>query len=67
MNVVNFYEVLKHNYLQLRGYIEKTLHSRETYKKALLIYESPWLFAENPIVRAWSFYVVCNQGFATRI
>lgn len=67
MNVVNFYEVLKHNYLQLRSYIEKTLHSRETYKKALLIYESPWLFPDNPIVRAWSFYVVCNQWFATRI
>jgi len=67
MNVVNFYEVLKHDYLKLRSYIQKTLHSRETYKKALMVYESPRLFSDNPIIRARAFYVVCNQGFATRI
>ena len=67
MNVVNFYEVLKHDYLKLRSYIQKTLHSRETYKKALLIYESPWLFSENPVLRARSFYTLNNQGFCSRI
>ena len=67
MNLVNFYEVLKHNYFDLRKKVEATLHSRETYKKALIIYESPWLFADNEVVRAWAFYVVTNQGFACKI
>lgn len=67
MNIVTFYEVLKHNFFDLRKKIESTLHSRETYKKALIIYECPWLFDDNPVVRAWAFYVVTNQGFSCQI
>lgn len=44
MNIVNFYEVLKHSYFELRKRVEATLHSRETYKKALIIYESHGCF-----------------------
>jgi len=29
MNVVNFYEVLKHSYFDLKKRVEATLHSRE--------------------------------------
>lgn len=67
MNIVNFYEVLKHGYFDLRKRVEATLHSRETYKRALIIYNSPWLFPDMPVVRAWAFYVVTNQGFSCRI
>ncbi len=52
MNVVNFYEVLKHGYFELKKLIEATLHSRDTYKRALLIYEMPELFADFPALRA---------------
>lgn len=67
MNIVNFYEVLKHSYFDLRKKIEATLHSRETYKKAMIIYSSPWLFDDNKVVRAWAFWIVTNQGFACKI
>lgn len=67
MNIVNFYEVLKHDFFALRKLVESTLHSRETYKKALIIYDSPWLFPDQPVVRAWAFYVVTNQGFSCKI
>lgn len=67
MNIVNFYEVLKHSYFDLRKLVESTLHSRETYKRALIIYNSPWLFPDMPVVRAWAFYVVTNQGFSCQI
>ncbi|MDD2984684.1 MAG: DNA adenine methylase [Crocinitomicaceae bacterium] len=67
MNIVNFYEVLKHDFFKLRAKVEATLHSRETYKKAMIIYDSPWLFADDPVIRAWSFYVVTNQGFSSKI
>ena len=65
MNVVNFYEVLKNAYFELKKKVDATLHSRETYKKAMIIYDSPWLFDE--VIRAWAFYIVTNQGFSTKI
>ncbi|MBI1228233.1 MAG: DNA adenine methylase [Bacteroidetes bacterium] len=64
-NIVNFYEVLKHGFFDLRKKVEATLHSRETYKKAMIIYDCPWLFDE--VVRAWAFWVVTNQGFACQV
>jgi len=67
MNIVNFYEVLKHNYFDLKRKVDATLHSRETYKKAMIIYDCPWLFPEDEVVRAWAFWVVTNQGFACKI
>ena len=67
MNIVNFYEVLKHNFFDLRKKVEATLHSRETYKKALIIYDTPELFPDDHVLRAWAFYVVTNQGFACKI
>jgi len=67
MNVVNFYEVLKHGYFELKKLIEATLHSRDTYKRALMIYEMPELFADFPAMRAWAFYVCTNQGFASKV
>jgi len=67
MNIVNFYEVLKHDYFALRKKVEATLHSRETYKQALIIYRSPWLFADDLVIRAWAFWMVTNQGFSCKI
>ncbi len=66
-NITNFYEVLKHAYFDLKKKVESTLHSRETYKKALIIYDCAWLFPEDPVLRAWAFYVVTNQGFSCKI
>lgn len=67
MNIVNFYEVLKHSYFDLKKRIDATLHSRETYKKAMIIYDCPWLFADDPVIRAWAFFVATNQGFSCQI
>lgn len=67
MNIINFYKVLKHDYFSLAKKIESTLHSRATYKRALIIYSEPELFDDNPVIRAWAFYIVTNQGFAHKI
>jgi DNA adenine methylase len=64
-NIVNFYEVLKHSFFSLRDKIEATLHSRLTYKSAMVIYNCPWLFDRT--IRAWAFWVVTNQGFSCKI
>lgn len=67
MNVINFYQVLKNKGSELEAKIKDTLHSRETYRKALLIYDCPWLFADDAVTRAWAFYVATNQGFLNKI
>lgn len=64
-NIVNFYEVLKHDFFKLRDKIEATLHSRLVYKSAMVIYNCPWLF--DKVTRAWSFWIVTNQGFSSKI
>ena len=67
MNLINFYQVLKNKGKQLETKIKDTLHSRETYKKAMLIYDCPRLFADDPVTRARAMYVVTNQGFLHRV
>ena len=67
MNLVNFYQVLKNKGEKLQTKINETLLSRETYKKAMLIYDCPWLFADDSVIRAWALYVVTNQGFLNRV
>lgn len=64
-HVVNFYEVLKHDFFNLRQAVESTLHSRQTYKHALVIYNLPQLFSR--VQRAWAFWVCTSQGFASTI
>ena len=67
MNVVNFYEVLKYSYFNLRKKVEATLHSRKAHQKASIIYECPELFADDPVIRAWAFFVCTNQGFSCMV
>ncbi|GET46507.1 DNA methyltransferase [Capnocytophaga felis] len=64
-NVVNFYEVLKSDFETLKSLVEKTIVSRETYKSALVIYHSPFLFS--PVKRAWAFWYATNCGFSNQI
>jgi DNA adenine methylase len=63
--VVNFFKVVKTNFSELQKQIQGTLHSRELYKKAMVVYEHPELFEE--VKRAWAFWTLTNQGFASMI
>jgi len=66
-NVVNFYQVLKNKWPELEKKIKATLHSRELYRKAHFIYDCPRLFADDPVIRAWAFYVCTNQWFLNKV
>ncbi|MDT8337184.1 MAG: DNA adenine methylase [Candidatus Izemoplasmatales bacterium] len=33
----------------------------------MIIYDCPWLFSNDLVIRAWAFWVVTNQGFSSRI
>ena len=63
--VVNFYQQLKTNFNNLKLRLEATLHSRQLYKDAQVMYDNPHLF--NNEARAWAFWVLTNQGFASTI
>lgn len=60
--IVNFFKVIKTKFAQLQTEIKSTLHSRELYKNAMVVYEHPDLFTD--IKRAWALWVLTNQGFA---
>lgn len=64
-NVVNFYYQLKSNFKELKGMIEATPYSRDVYKRAMVVYENPFIF--RPVVRAWAFWVGTIQGFSNKI
>jgi DNA adenine methylase len=63
--VVNFYEVVKTNFEELKIKIEATLFSRASYTVANAIYKMPHLF--DKIQQAWAFYVGTNMGFSCQI
>lgn len=64
-NVVIFYEQLKKNFSALKKLIDATPYSREIYKQAMVIYNSPMVF--EPLQRAWAFWVGTIQGFSNMI
>jgi DNA adenine methylase len=63
--VANFYEQLKSNFKQLKKVIDATPYSRQTYQRALVVYDNPYLFS--PEVKAWAFWISTVQGFSNKI
>ena len=52
--VINFFKVIKTKFPELQKEIQATLHSRELYKKAMVVYEHPDLFSD--VKRAWALW-----------
>ena len=61
--VINFYKVLKSDFISLKTKINITLHSRSQHKDASVIYNNPHLF--NELDRAWALWVMSSQSFAS--
>lgn len=57
--------MLKSDFEALKSLVEKTIVSRETYKSALVMYHSPFLFS--PVKRAWAFWYATNAGFSNQV
>lgn len=64
-NVVTFYEQLKTNFDELKRIVDATPYSRDVYKRAMVIYDHPYIFT--PVYRAWAFWVGTVQGFSNKI
>lgn len=63
--VVNFYLQAQSNFHTLDQKIQQTPHSRRLYRDAMVMYEHPHLFTD--MDRAWALWVLCNQGYASKI
>lgn len=60
--LVNFYRVVQNEFVELEKEIRITLHSRDLFRKASVIYNNPDMFSE--IKRAWAVWCLAAQGFA---
>lgn len=61
--LINFYKVVRNDFIALEKYIKITLHSRKAFNQAKVIYNNPDLFSE--LQRAWAVWCLAAQGFAS--
>ncbi|WP_044213457.1 DNA adenine methylase [Flammeovirga sp. OC4] len=63
--MMNFYKIVQQDFTSLEKEIQISLHSRDMYRKASVIYNNPDMFSE--LKRAWAVWVLSSQGFASKI
>jgi len=63
--LINFYEVVQNEFIELEKLIRITLHSRSLFNDAKVVYDNPHMFTR--IKRAWAVWVLSSQGFASQL
>jgi DNA adenine methylase len=63
--LMNFYRVTRDRFAPLQKMIQRTLHSRNSFRQAEVIYHNPDLFDE--VERAWAVWVICAQAFSAKM
>ncbi len=63
--IINFYQMVQNDFVSLEMEIRITLHSRNLHRKASVIYNNPDMFT--PLKRAWAFWTLASQSFASII
>lgn len=63
--LMNFYKVIKEKFPKLKKEIDATLHSRDSFRRAMVIYNNPDMFDE--VKRAWAVWAICAQAFSSRM
>lgn len=63
--LINFYRVVQNDFAILEKEIQISLHSRDLFRKASVIYNNPDMFSE--VKRALALWVLSIQGFAGKI
>jgi DNA adenine methylase len=59
--LINFYEVLKHDYTSLEKEVSISLHSRKKHHQAEVIYANPEMF--DRVKRAWAVWMLANSSY----
>jgi DNA adenine methylase len=63
--LINFYKVVKTDFVSLEMEIRISLHSRDLHRKASVIYNHPDMFSE--VKRAWAVWVLSSQSFSAQL
>jgi DNA adenine methylase len=63
--LINFYEVVKSDFVSLEKEVAISLHSRSQHNDAWVIYSNPHMFSK--IKRAWAVYILATQGFGGQL
>jgi len=63
--LINFYEVLKRDFIVLEKEVAISLHSRKLHKHAWVVYQNPELF--DRIKRAWAIWMLANSSYGSML
>jgi DNA adenine methylase len=63
--LINFYQIVKSDFVSLEKEIQITLHSRDLHRKASVIYNNPDMFSD--IKRAWALWMLSSQSFCAKL
>lgn len=63
--LINFYRVVQNDFVSLEKEIRITLHSRDQFRQASVIYNNPDMFSE--LKRAWALWVTASQSFSSML
>lgn len=63
--LINFYKVVKNNFVELEKEVTITLNSRDLYRKASTIYNNSDMFSG--VKRAWALWVLSSQSFGAQL
>jgi DNA adenine methylase len=63
--LINFYEVVQSEFVELEKMIRISLHSRSLHNDATVIYNNPHMFSR--IKRAWAVWVLAAQSFSAML
>lgn len=63
--LINFYECVQNNFVELEKMVRISLHSRSLHKDASVVYDNPHMFTK--IKRAWAVWVLASQSFSSML
>jgi DNA adenine methylase len=63
--LINFYRVVQNDFVSLEKEVRITLHSRDQFRQASVIYNNPDMFSE--LKRAWAVWVSASQSFSSML
>lgn len=63
--LINFYEIVQSEFVELEKMIRISLHSRSLHNDATVIYNNPHMF--NRIQRAWAVWILAAQSFSAML
>lgn len=63
--LINFYECVQNEFVELEKMVRISLHSRSLHSDASVVYNNPHMFTRTK--RAWAIWVLASQSFSSQI